>query len=167
MAHADVAERIHDALAGENAVCSDELFEQVVQLGHRSPHTLPLTYMLVRNGVNFVSLNPGSSDWPSLLNFSSRPLKHMVSFARGQAMAENPVPVCAAADLPPGNVKSFQVGDELVAVYNIDGTFYATEAQCTHASADLADGISAPSTCRAARPCKRPAASISRRSAPR
>ena len=56
-------------------------------------------------------------------------------------MAENPVPVCAAADLPPGNVKSFQVGDELVAVYNIDGTFYATEAQCTHASADLADGI--------------------------
>jgi nitrite reductase/ring-hydroxylating ferredoxin subunit len=65
----------------------------------------------------------------------------MVSFARGQAMAENPVPVCAAADLPPGNVKSFQVGDDLVAVYNIDGTFYATEAQCTHASADLADGI--------------------------
>jgi len=65
----------------------------------------------------------------------------MVSFAGGQAMAENPVPVCAAADLPPGNVKSFQVGDDLVAVYNIDGTFYATEAQCTHASADLGDGI--------------------------
>ena len=56
-------------------------------------------------------------------------------------MAENPVPVCAAADLPPGNVKSFEVGDELVAVYNIDGTFYATEARCTHATADLADGI--------------------------
>jgi nitrite reductase/ring-hydroxylating ferredoxin subunit len=56
-------------------------------------------------------------------------------------MAENPVPVCAAADLPPGNVKSFEVGGELVAVYNIDGTFYATEAHCTHAMADLADGI--------------------------
>ena len=56
-------------------------------------------------------------------------------------MAENPVLVCAAADLPPGNVKSFEVGDERVAVYNIDGTFYATEAQCTHAAADLGDGI--------------------------
>ena len=56
-------------------------------------------------------------------------------------MAENPVPVCAAADIPPGSVKSFEVGDELVAVYNIDGTFYATEARCTHAFADLADGI--------------------------
>jgi nitrite reductase/ring-hydroxylating ferredoxin subunit len=56
-------------------------------------------------------------------------------------MAEDPVPVCAAADLLPGSVKSFEVGDELVAVYNIDGTFYATEARCTHAVADLADGI--------------------------
>jgi nitrite reductase/ring-hydroxylating ferredoxin subunit len=56
-------------------------------------------------------------------------------------MAENPVPVCAVADLPPGSVKSFEVGDEMVAVYNIDGTFYATEARCTHATADLADGI--------------------------
>jgi nitrite reductase/ring-hydroxylating ferredoxin subunit len=56
-------------------------------------------------------------------------------------MAENPVPVCAVSDLPPGTVKSFEVGEQTVAVYNIDGTFYATEARCTHATADLADGI--------------------------
>jgi nitrite reductase/ring-hydroxylating ferredoxin subunit len=56
-------------------------------------------------------------------------------------MAENPVAVCAPADLAPGSVKSFEVGGEMVAVYNIDGTFYATEARCTHATADLADGI--------------------------
>ncbi len=56
-------------------------------------------------------------------------------------MSENPVPVCAAADLPPGSVRSFEVGEELVAVYNIDGIFYATEARCTHATADLADGL--------------------------
>ena len=56
-------------------------------------------------------------------------------------MAENPIPVCATADVPPGSVKSFEVGGERVAVYNIDGTFYATEAHCTHAMADLADGI--------------------------
>jgi nitrite reductase/ring-hydroxylating ferredoxin subunit len=56
-------------------------------------------------------------------------------------MAANPVPVCATADLPPGSVKSFEVGDERIAIYNIDGTFYATEAYCTHAMADLGDGI--------------------------
>jgi nitrite reductase/ring-hydroxylating ferredoxin subunit len=56
-------------------------------------------------------------------------------------MSETLRPVCAAVDLPPGTVKSFEVGDEMVAVYNIDGTFYATEARCTHATADLADGI--------------------------
>ena len=56
-------------------------------------------------------------------------------------MADNPVPVCAATDLAPGTVKSFEVGDALVAVYNIDGTFYATEACCTHSFANLADGI--------------------------
>ena len=56
-------------------------------------------------------------------------------------MADNPVPVCAVADVPPGTVKSFDLGDELVAVYNIDGTFYATHGSCTHAFADLGDGI--------------------------
>jgi nitrite reductase/ring-hydroxylating ferredoxin subunit len=76
------------------------------------------------------------------LNFSESPVKHFVASAIHQVrMAEHPVPVCAAADLAPGSVKSFEVGDQLVAVYNIDGTFYATEARCTHAVADLADGI--------------------------
>lgn len=40
-----------------------------------------------------------------------------------QVMAENFVPVCAAADIPQGTVKSFELGDELIALYNIDGTF--------------------------------------------
>src|SRR5262249_35291448 len=93
--------------------------------------------MLVQNGVNCVAPSLGSSRRPSLLNFSCSTLKHIVSFARDQAMAENLVRVCTAADLPPGNVKSFEVGDEPVAVYNIDGTFYATEAQCTHAAPHL------------------------------
>ena len=56
-------------------------------------------------------------------------------------MSSGPVPVCAVADIAPGSVKSFDVGDESVAVYNVDGTFYATEARCTHAVADLADGV--------------------------
>ena len=55
-------------------------------------------------------------------------------------MSADPVPVCAAADIPPGSAKSFEVGDENVAVYNVDGTFYATDARCTHGFADLAEG---------------------------
>jgi nitrite reductase/ring-hydroxylating ferredoxin subunit len=56
-------------------------------------------------------------------------------------MAGNPIAVCAAAELAPGTVKSFEIEGELVAVYNIEGTFYATEACCTHSFANLADGI--------------------------
>src|SRR5260370_28300500 len=56
-------------------------------------------------------------------------------------MEESRVRVCATADVPPGSVKSFEVGDERVAIYNIEGSFYATEAHCTHAMADLGDGI--------------------------
>ena len=53
-------------------------------------------------------------------------------------MAE--VQVCAVSDVPENSVISREVGDEVVAIYNINGTFYATEARCTHATADLADG---------------------------
>jgi nitrite reductase/ring-hydroxylating ferredoxin subunit len=56
-------------------------------------------------------------------------------------MAETSAPVCAAADISPGTVKSFEIGDVLVAVYSIGGTYYATEACCTHSFANLADGI--------------------------
>jgi len=42
----------------------------------------------------------------------------------------------------PATSRASRWGDERVAVYNIDGTFYATEAQCTHAAADLGDGNS-------------------------
>src|SRR5262249_6301042 len=50
------------------------------------------------------------------------------------------VQVCTAADVPENSVISREVGDELVAIYNINGTYYATEARCTHGMADLADG---------------------------
>lgn len=53
-------------------------------------------------------------------------------------MAE--VPVCATSEVPVNGVISREIGDELVAIYNIDGAFYATEARCTHGLSDLADG---------------------------
>jgi biphenyl 2,3-dioxygenase ferredoxin subunit len=48
--------------------------------------------------------------------------------------------VCAASDVPENGVISREVGEELVAIYNINGAYYATEARCSHGMADLADG---------------------------
>jgi len=55
--------------------------------------------------------------------------------------AESVVRVCAASDVAPESVKAFAVGDKTLAVYNIDGAFYATDDECTHAAASLADGL--------------------------
>src|ERR1700678_4508710 len=51
------------------------------------------------------------------------------------------VRVCAKADVAPGSVKAFAVGPNPLAVYNIDGIFYVTDDECTHAAASLADGM--------------------------
>jgi nitrite reductase/ring-hydroxylating ferredoxin subunit len=56
-------------------------------------------------------------------------------------MAENVVRVCAQSDIAPESVKAYEVGDRRLAVYNIDGQFYVTDDECTHASASLADGM--------------------------
>lgn len=49
--------------------------------------------------------------------------------------------VCAVSDVPENTVKSFEVGTTTLAVYNIGGEFYATDNECTHGAASLADGI--------------------------
>src|SRR5262249_60903475 len=49
--------------------------------------------------------------------------------------------ICATSDVAEGSVKSFEVGPNVIAVYNIGGTFYATDNECTHGAASLAEGI--------------------------
>ena len=56
-------------------------------------------------------------------------------------MTENVVRICAQADIAPATVKAFDVGDRRLAVFNIDGKFYVTDDECTHAAASLADGM--------------------------
>jgi ethylbenzene dioxygenase ferredoxin component len=55
--------------------------------------------------------------------------------------AESVVRVCSQSEVAPGSVKAFAVGANALAVYNIDGTFYVTDDECTHAAASLADGM--------------------------
>jgi nitrite reductase/ring-hydroxylating ferredoxin subunit len=53
----------------------------------------------------------------------------------------NVVRVCAKSDVGPDSVKAFTVGAKTLAVYNIAGKYYATDDECTHAAASLADGM--------------------------
>lgn len=66
--------------------------------------------------------------------------------------AEAPAPTMAAEspalkgnaflvdELPPGAVRRVSLDGQAVAVYNVDGTFYATQDECTHAGGPLSEG---------------------------
>jgi len=56
-------------------------------------------------------------------------------------MAESIVTLCPSSEIPENAVKRFEVGNSVIAVYNVGGTFYATDNECTHGAASLADGI--------------------------
>jgi nitrite reductase/ring-hydroxylating ferredoxin subunit len=56
-------------------------------------------------------------------------------------MAESVVRVCAQAEVAPDSAKAFDVGERRLAVFNIGGTFYVTDDECTHAAASLAEGM--------------------------
>jgi nitrite reductase/ring-hydroxylating ferredoxin subunit len=48
--------------------------------------------------------------------------------------------LCKTSDLAPGNVMRVEHGELGLAVYNIDGTFYATADRCTHGLSSLSEG---------------------------
>ncbi|GAB2922137.1 non-heme iron oxygenase ferredoxin subunit [Paraburkholderia jirisanensis] len=48
--------------------------------------------------------------------------------------------VCSIADVPPDSIRRFDVEGHAIAVYNLDGTFYATDDACTHGMSSLSEG---------------------------
>jgi nitrite reductase/ring-hydroxylating ferredoxin subunit len=50
------------------------------------------------------------------------------------------IDVSAAADVPPGGMKQVTVEGREIAVYRVDGDWYATDGSCTHADFPLTDG---------------------------
>ena len=48
--------------------------------------------------------------------------------------------VCTIAELLPGEFRVAWDGDTAIAVYNIDGEYYAVEDTCTHDGGELAGG---------------------------
>jgi nitrite reductase/ring-hydroxylating ferredoxin subunit len=49
--------------------------------------------------------------------------------------------VAKVGDVEPGDVKAVKAAGMALALYNLDGTYYATEEICTHAYASLAEGF--------------------------
>jgi nitrite reductase/ring-hydroxylating ferredoxin subunit len=50
--------------------------------------------------------------------------------------------LCVATDVPPAGVKQVRVKvfEEYIAVYHLDGAYYATDDMCTHAMVSLSAG---------------------------
>ena len=50
------------------------------------------------------------------------------------------VKIGSVDDVEPGAGRAFDVGDKRVAVFNVDGDFFAIDDTCPHAGASLAEG---------------------------
>ena len=50
------------------------------------------------------------------------------------------VRVCARGDLPAGEGQKFEVGNDAIALFNVDGEFFAIEDECSHSQWSLSDG---------------------------
>ena len=48
--------------------------------------------------------------------------------------------VGSTSDLASGESRCVRIGDEAIALFNCDGTYYATDDTCTHEEASLSDG---------------------------
>ena len=50
------------------------------------------------------------------------------------------IKVARIEDIPPGTGKMVIANDQLVALFNVDGTFYAIDDACPHQGAPLSEG---------------------------
>ena len=49
--------------------------------------------------------------------------------------------VATIQDLPPGSVRTVGIAGRSIAIFNVDGTFYAIDNDCTHDGAPLSEGV--------------------------
>jgi 3-phenylpropionate/trans-cinnamate dioxygenase ferredoxin subunit len=50
------------------------------------------------------------------------------------------IKIATVGELSPGQYKSLEIGDERIALFNIDGKFYALKDMCTHDGGILTGG---------------------------
>ena len=59
----------------------------------------------------------------------------------GDGVELHRIDMCAVDDVPPGTMKLVEIGDDLVLVVNLGGTFHATQGICTHQYFELDKGF--------------------------
>lgn len=57
------------------------------------------------------------------------------------------VEVARASDIPPGHAARIEIDEVPIAIFNLDGTFYALDDTCSHAEASLSEGDLDPERC--------------------
>ncbi|CAI4029839.1 Nitrite reductase (NAD(P)H) small subunit [Nitrospira tepida] len=50
------------------------------------------------------------------------------------------VRVAGVSDVPMGSGRVFEVGDRSIAIFNVDGSFFATDNTCAHRGGPLGEG---------------------------
>jgi len=55
-------------------------------------------------------------------------------------MSDGWVDVARTSDIPPGCAARVEIDETPVAIFNVDGTFYALDDTCSHAEASLSEG---------------------------
>ena len=50
------------------------------------------------------------------------------------------IKIASTADLAPGKARCVEVGGKKVALFNLEGTFYAIDDTCTHRGGPLSEG---------------------------
>jgi nitrite reductase/ring-hydroxylating ferredoxin subunit len=48
--------------------------------------------------------------------------------------------VARVADVPPGSAREVMAGEQVIALFNVEGTFYALDGICPHAGGPLGEG---------------------------
>jgi len=51
-----------------------------------------------------------------------------------------PEKIATTSDIDEGEVQSFELGDDMIAIANVEGTYYAFTDVCTHAQCSLSGG---------------------------
>jgi nitrite reductase/ring-hydroxylating ferredoxin subunit len=56
-------------------------------------------------------------------------------------VAQSRIQLCRIDEVPPGGTLRIEAGDLVLAVFNVDGTFYVTDDACTHGPGQLSEGF--------------------------
>lgn len=61
--------------------------------------------------------------------------------AKARPPQDGYVPVATTAEIPPGEYKIVEVGEQSLVIFSADGTFYALANVCTHDNGPLGEGL--------------------------